>query len=156
MTDVELGGAIKRLENFEPFKMMRVKILHLSSDWRSIRLLLPLSAASKNQQGTMFGGFMASLADPVAALACGKLYPDYAAWTRMLKVDFVRAGTSDLELRFDFPVELEPTIEKELREKGRSTPTFQYAYYLADGTLCASIECSVAIRQSGYRKELKP
>jgi acyl-coenzyme A thioesterase PaaI-like protein len=152
MTDAELGGAIKLLENFEPFKMMQVKILHLSPDWRNIRLLLPLSPAATNRQGTMFGGFMASLADPVAALACGKLYPDYAAWTRMLKVDFVRAGTTDLELRFDFPTELEPSIEQELKEKGRSTPKFEYAYYLSDGKLCATIECSVAIRKHDYRK----
>jgi len=152
MSDAELGGAIKRLENFEPFKMMQVKILHLSPDWRSIRLLLPLSAAATNHQGTMFGGFMASLADPVAALACGKLYPDYAAWTRMLKLDFKRAGTTDLELRFDFPTELEPVIEKDLQEKERSTPTFEYAYYLTDGTLSATVECSVAIRKAGYMK----
>lgn len=153
MSDVELGGVIKQLENFEPFKMMQVKILHLSPDWRSMRLLLPLSPAAKNQQGTMFGGFMASLADPVAALVCGKLYPDYAAWTRTLKVDFIRAGTTDLELRFDFPAEQEPMIERELQEKGRSTPTFEYAYYLSDGTRCATIECSVAIRRADYRKQ---
>ncbi len=153
MSDAELGGAIKRLENFEPFKMMQVKILELTPDWRSIKLLLPLTEAATNHQGTMFGGFMASLADPVAALACGKLFPGYAAWTRKLTVDFLRAGTTDLELRFDFPPELEPIIEKELEEKGRSTPTFVYAYYLKDGTLCAQVECTVAIRPQGYMKK---
>lgn len=153
MSDAELGGAIKRLENFEPFKMMQVQILELSPDWRTIKLLLPLSEAATNHQGTMFGGFMASLADPVAALSCGKLFPGYAAWTRKLTVDFLRAGTTDLELRFEFPSELEPVIEKELQEKGRSTPTFIYAYHLKDGTLCAQVECTVAIRPQGYMKE---
>ena len=153
MSDAELGGAIKRLENFEPFKMMQVKILELTPDWRSIILLLPLSKAATNHQGTMFGGFMASLADPVAALACGKLFPGYAAWTRKLSVDFLRAGITDLELRFKFPPELEPIIAKELKDKGRSTPTFEYAYYLKDGTLCAKVECTVAIRPQGYMKK---
>lgn len=153
MTDVELGGAIKRLENFEPFKMMQVKILELTPDWRKIRLLLPLSNAAINHQGTMFGGFIASLADPIAALSCGKLFPEYAAWTRKLKVDFKRAGTTDLELRFDFPPELEPVIVKELNENGRSTPTFEYAYYLKDGSVCAAIECDVALRPQGYMKK---
>ncbi len=153
MSDAELGGAIKRLENFEPFKMMQVKILELSPDWRTIRLLLPLSKAATNHQGTMFGGFMASLADPVAALACGRQFPDYAAWTRKLSLDFLKAGTTDLELRFEFPEELEPEIAKELEEKGRSTPTFTYAYYLDDGSLCAKVECTVAIRPQGYMKK---
>ncbi len=153
MSDAELGGAIKRLENFEPFKMMQVQILELTSDWRSIKLLLPLSKAATNHQGTMFGGFMASLADPVAALACGKLFPGYAAWTRKLTIDFMRAGTTDLELRFDFPDDLEPLIKNELEEKGRSTPTFVYSYHLNDGTLCAKVECTVAIRPEGYMKK---
>ena len=153
MSDAELGGAIKRLESFEPFKMMQVKILELSPDWRRIRLLLPLSKAAINHQGTMFGGFIASLADPVAALSCGKLFPGYAAWTRKLTVDFKRAGTTDLELRFDFPQELEPIIKKDLEEKKRSTPVFEYAYYRTDGTLCAAVECTVALRPQGYMKK---
>ena len=153
MSDVELGGAIKRLENFEPYKMMQVKILELTPDWRTIKLLLPLSKAATNHQGTMFGGFMASLADPVAALACGKLFPGYAAWTRKLTIDFLRAGTTDLELRFDFPPALEPVIKKELEVKGRSTPAFKYSYHLKDGTLCAEVECIVAIRPQGYMKK---
>ena len=153
MSDAELGGAIKRLENFEPFKMMEVKILELSPDWRKIRLLLPLSKAATNHQGTMFGGFIASLADPIAALSCGKLFPGYAAWTRKLTVDFKRAGTTDLELCFDFPEQLEPVISQELKEKNRSTPTFNYAYYLKDGKPCAEIECVVALRPQGYMKK---
>ena len=134
--------------------MMQVKILELSPDWRKIRLHLPLSKAATNHQGTMFGGFIASLADPIAALSCGKLFPEYAAWTRKLKIDFVRAGTTDLELRFNFPQELEPIIEKELKEKNRSTPTFKYAYYLNDGKLCASVKCTVALRPKGYMKKI--
>jgi len=96
---------------------------------------------------------MASLADPVAALSCGRLFPEYAAWTRKLSIDFLRAGTTDLELRFDFPPELEPVIAQELEEKNRSTPTFSYAYYLDDGSLCAQVECIVAIRPQGYMKK---
>ena len=153
MSDAELGGAIKRLENFEPFKMMQVQILELAPDWRNITLLLPLSMAATNHQGTMFGGFMASLADPVAALSCGKLFPGYAAWTRKLTIDFLRAGTTDLELRFNFPSELEPVIKYELETKGRSTPTFSYAYHLKDGALCAEVTCIVAIRAQGYMKK---
>ncbi len=153
MSDAELGGAIKRLENFEPYKMMQVKILELTPVWRSIKLLLPLSKEAINHQGTMFGGFMASLADPVAALACGKLFPNYAAWTRKLTIDFLLAGTTDLELRFDFPPDLESIIKKELEVKGRSTPTFIYSYHLKDGTLCAKVECCVAIRPQGYMKK---
>ena len=153
MSDVELGGVIKRFENFEPFQMMQVKILELSPNWRKARLLLPLTNVGMNYQGTMFGGFIASLADPIAAFACGKIWPNYAAWTRKLNIDFIRAGTTNLELRFEFPHELEATIEKELKEKNRSTQKFEYAFYLENGSVCAAVECVVALRPIGYRKK---
>ena len=100
----------------------------------------------------MFGGFQASLADPIAPLACANVFPDYHVWTRSLFVDFQRAGNSDLELRFDFPPELEEEIHKDLAERNRSTPTFEYGLYREDGLLCTKVKCVVAIREKGYAK----
>jgi hypothetical protein len=42
-----------------------------------------------------------------------------------MTVDFQRGGSSDLELRFSFPQELEQSIKEELAERGRATPTFE-------------------------------
>ena len=41
----------------------------------------------------------------------------------------------------------------ELQEKGRSTLTFTYVYYLKDETLCAHVECTVDIRPQGYMEK---
>ena len=98
----------------------------------------------------MFGGFQASLADPIAPLACARAFPDYHVWTRRLTVDFQKPGNSDLELRFDFPLEMEEAILKELAERGRSTPTFEYGLFREDGVMCTKVECVVAIRPKGY------
>ena len=67
----------------------------------------------------------ASLADPIPALACARVFKDYSCWTRHMTVDFQRGGSSDLELRFSFPQELEQSIKEELAERGRATPTFE-------------------------------
>ena len=69
-----------------------------------------------------------------------------------MQVDFEHAGTTDLELRFEFDPELEASIRDELAGKGRSTPTFDYGLYLADGTRCTRVRNTVAIRPEGYRK----
>jgi len=98
----------------------------------------------------MFGGHQASIADPVAALACVKKFPGYSVWTRSMQIDFRREGSTDLELRFIFDPEQESNIRKELEETGRSTPTFEYGLYLDDGTLCTHILNTVAIRPKGY------
>jgi len=144
-------SSARRLELFPPFFMMRVKVLHLSDDWREVRLRLPLNALSKNMGGSMFGGNQASLADPIPALACARLFPGHSVWTRALKLDFRRPGDSDLELRFRFDPEIEQGIRTDLEKKGRSTPSFEFGYYLADGSLCTLVHNTVAIRPRGYR-----
>jgi len=145
----------RRLELYPPFRQMRVKVVELSSDGRRIRLRLPLTRLSRNPGGSMFGGYQAALADPVAPIACVRLFPGHSVWTRHLEVDFRHEGTTDLELRFAFPPPLETRIRRELQEQGRSTPSFDYAFYRVDGTLCTQVRCTVAIRRKGYRKPIQ-
>jgi hypothetical protein len=104
----------------------------------------------------MFGGFQACLADPIAALACSRVFPGYSVWTRAMSVDFQKGGSTDLELRFQMDPIQEAAIAEELRQKGRATPTFEYGYYLTDGSLCTLIKNTVAIRPKGYRKATTP
>ncbi|MFN3785488.1 MAG: PaaI family thioesterase [Thiothrix sp.] len=140
----------RRLELYPPWWMMRIKVLALENDWRHIRIRLPLTWAARNMGGSMFGGFQASLADPIAPLACAKVFPDYHVWTRHLSVDFIRPGVTDMELRFDFPPEQEATIRAELKQRNRSTPSFTYGLYDCHGHLCTKVVCVVAIRPPGY------
>ena len=142
----------KKLEWYPPWWMMRIKVLKLENDWRHIRIILPLTWVAKNMGGGMFGGFQASLADPIAPLACAKVFPDHNVWTRHLSVDFMHPGNTDLELRFDFPKQLEHDIKQQLAKKDRSTPSFEYGLYRSDGSQCTKITCVVAIRPKGYKK----
>lgn len=142
----------RRLQLYPPFFMMRIKVLEMRDNWRHIRIRLPLNAFSRNLSGAMFGGYQACLADPIAALACARVFPGYSVWTRAMEIDFRSGGRTDLELRFEFPPDLEESIARELAERGRCTPTFEYGYYLTDGTRCTVIRNTVAIRPKGYVK----
>ena len=142
----------KRLEWYPPFRAMRVKVLALSDDWRHARLLLPL-AANRNPGGGMFGGSMACLADPIAALSCNRVFPGHQVWTRALSLDFRHEGRGDLELRFDLDPRLEDDIRAELLRRGRATPEFEYGFFDTAGRVCAAVACRVAIRPPGYVPE---
>lgn len=146
-------SAARKLELYPPFWFMRIKVVELSEDWRHLRIRLPLNSLSRNMGGSMFGGHQASLADPIAALACARVFPGYAVWTRHMEIDFHKEGGTSLELRFDFDPAIERKIMDDLERKGRSTPTFEYHYHLADGTPCTTIRNTVAIRPRGYRSD---
>lgn len=142
----------RRLELYPPFFKMRIKVLEVRDDWRHVRVKLPLTAFSRNLSGDMFGGWQAALADPIAALACARVFPGYAVFTRAMSIDFEKPGRTDLELRFDMQPEQEAAIAAELLAHGRATPTFKYGYFLADGAPCTHIVNTVAIRPRGYAK----
>lgn len=143
----------RRIEWYPTFWLMRIKVLELSPCWRKVTILLPHSWIATNTGGSLFGGFQASLADPIAAMACHKVFPGYSVWTRSLHLDFRHEGVTDLQLRFTMTADQEQSIATELVAKGRSTPEFEYGYYLTDGTLCTLVKARVAIRPRGYRKK---
>jgi acyl-coenzyme A thioesterase PaaI-like protein len=146
----------RMLEWYPPFLWMRIRVLELAPGWRRVRIRLPLNTISRNPGGVMFGGFQAALADPIAALACARVFPGYSVWTRAMSVEFEHGGSTDLELRFEFAPEQEAQIRAELERDGRSTPTFEYGFHLADGSRCTRILNTVAIRPRGYRRATTP
>ena len=136
----------KRIEYLPFFWLMRIEVLELSPDWRSIKIRLPQSWIATNIGGGMFGGFQACLADPIAAMACKHLFPDYIVLTSSLQLDFKKQGLTDLNLVFHMPPETEQKIKADLAKKDRSNPSFEYGFYQEDGSLCTIITAKIAIR----------
>ncbi|MGB9429249.1 MAG: PaaI family thioesterase [Gammaproteobacteria bacterium] len=135
----------RRLELYPPFFKMGIKVLEVRDDWRQVRVRLPLTSFSRNLSGDMFGGWQ-------AALACARVFPGYAVFTRAMNIEFDKPGRTDLELRFGMTPEQERAIAAELKANGRATPSFEYGFYLADGVQCTRIINTVAIRPRGYAK----
>ena len=129
---------------------MQVKVLRMENDGRDVIIRLPLNRFNRNPGGGMFGGAMASLADPIAALMCARIFPGHAVWTRNMEIDFVREGRSDLELRFVLQQQHEEQIRQELADRKRATPVFEYAFFDDSQRVCAWVTNKVAIRPDGY------
>jgi acyl-coenzyme A thioesterase PaaI-like protein len=144
------------LELYPPFMPMRIKVLEISNHWRTVRIRLPLNARSRNPGGVMFGGYQAALADPIAALACARVFPGYSVWTRAMAISFDHGGNTDLEMRFVLTSAQEKDIRLQLESEGRATPTFEYGYVRKDGVLCTVVRNTVAIRPRGYQRATTP
>ncbi len=148
------GDAARRLELFPPFRQLGIRVLALDENWRSVRILLPLNASNRNPGGTMFGGTIASLADPIPALACHRRFPQYTVWTRELHVDFRAPGVTDLELRFELSDSTVERIARELELRGRATPVFEFGFFDQHGNQVVWIKNRVALRQQETAAEL--
>ena len=144
------------LELYPPFLKMGIDVLEIADGWRQVRIRLPLNASSRNPGGVMFGGWQAALADPIAALACARVFPGYSVWTRAMTISFDHGGNSDLEMRFSLTAEQEAEIRIQLERDGRSTPTFEYGYVREDGVRCTVVRNTVAIRPRGYQRATSP
>ena len=142
----------RRIEWYPPFWLMGVKVVELTPGWERVRLRLPLTAFSRNLGDSMFGGYQAAIADPIAAIACARQFPGYSVCTRSLSLEFEQPGDTALELRFEFDVSIRARIEADLARKHRSTPAFEYGLYRRDGVCCTRVNCRVAIRPAGYQK----
>jgi len=152
---LRLIGSKKRrdIEFFPPWWLLGIRVVENCDNWRHVRIRLPLGYFTRNLGGHMFGGCQANLADPIAAIACAHIFPDYSVWTRAQYIDFRAIGNSDLELRFDFDPAHEASIRAELNATGRCTPVFEFGFYRADGLLCTHVTNTVAIRPKGYRSQ---
>jgi uncharacterized protein (TIGR00369 family) len=149
MNKVSAEDAARRLELFPPFRQLGIRVLELDEDWHRVRILLPLNKVNRNPGGSMFGGSIASLADPIPALACLRRFPQYTVWTRELHVDFRLPGVTDLELRFALSDQAVEGIAQDLEKRGRSTPVFEFGFFDENGNQVVWVKNWVALRPQG-------
>lgn len=136
----------KALEYYPPFLFMGVKIVQVSSDYKRLHAILPLRWFGSNPHGTIFGGFMAALADPLPAIMCGKIFPDTEGWTQALSIYFKRPGYKQVHLKIQITEEDIQKIKEELSSQGKSRYTFACCYEDDHGKTVAEIENTVYLR----------
>jgi acyl-coenzyme A thioesterase PaaI-like protein len=141
----------KLLELYPPFLFMGVKITHISDDARKVVVRLPLRWYARNIHGTMFGGFMCAVSDPIPALMCSRQFPGTEVWTKAHYVRFRRPGKGALELRVEISDEDVVAIREELERLGEATRTFRYAFHDRRGKIVAHVRNTVFLRKRAER-----
>lgn len=134
------------LEIYPPFWFMGVRVIHRDPQYRSIGVKLPIRWYGKNLNGTMFGGFMCAVADPLAALLCEKLFPGVQVWTKRNCVDFLRPAQGNLEIHVHITDDDIATIQNALDSEGQATHGFRYAFTDSKGRSIAKVHNVVFMR----------
>jgi acyl-coenzyme A thioesterase PaaI-like protein len=125
------------------------RVTYVASDFREVRVELPLSWRTRNYVGTIFGGSLYGAVDPVYMIMLMKILgPSYTVWDKAAAIQFRRPGRSTLYAKFELDEEEIRTI-RELAEKHPSIDRV-YRVDLADaaGLVHASVEKTVYIRKN--------
>ncbi|HEY7094613.1 MAG TPA: DUF4442 domain-containing protein [Ktedonobacterales bacterium] len=133
---------------FPAFRGTGGRIAYLASDWRELRLQIPLSRRTRNYVGTVYGGSMYGAVDPIYMVMLIKaLGPGYIVWDKSASIRFKKPGRSTLYARFHVPEE-ETLAIREALESARSVDrTYKIDLVDSAGEVHATIEKVIYIRR---------
>lgn len=73
------------------------RVLYIASDWREVKIKLPLNWRTRNYVGTIFGGSIYGAIDPFYMLMLMHILgPGYTVWDKAAIIRFRRPGKSVL------------------------------------------------------------
>ncbi len=126
------------------------RVTYIASDWREIRIALPLSWRTRNYVGTIFGGSLYGAVDPFYMIMLIKtLGPDYLVWDKAAAIRFRRPGRSTLRAQFMVTPEVVDSIRAELVNVPKTERVFTVELRSADGTVHAIIQKTVHVSRRG-------
>jgi acyl-coenzyme A thioesterase PaaI-like protein len=86
---------------FPAYRGTGARISYIASDWREVRIRVPLGRRTRNYVGTIFGGSMYGAVDPVYMLMLIKtLGSGYVVWDKAATIQFRRPGRETLYATF--------------------------------------------------------
>ena len=150
--EVKLIPERNLLEVYPPFLFMGVKVVYVSKNYRHIHIQLPLRWYGKNLYGTMFGGFICAVSDPLPALLCSKLFDGMQVWTKSQKVEFLRPAKGALDTHVRISTQDISMIKQALKSDGEATHAFSFMFQDERGREIAQVENTVFIRRKRERK----
>jgi acyl-coenzyme A thioesterase PaaI-like protein len=134
---------------FPAWRGTGARVTYIASDWREVRVSLPLSWRTRNYVGTIFGGSLYGAVDPLyMIMLIHALGRDYTVWDKAATIRFLKPGRSTLFTRFRLDEAEIETIRRQL-ELARSIDR-AYEVELADasGVVHATVEKTIYIRKA--------
>ncbi len=122
------------------------RITYVASDWREVRVEIPLSYRTRNYVGTIYGGSMYGAVDPIyMIMLIRNLGRGYDVWDKAASIRFKRPGRGTLHARFSLP-EAELAAIRSALEGARSVDR-AYTVELADpvGRVHAVVEKTIYV-----------
>ena len=137
---------------YRPFRGAGIKIVHISADFREMRVLLRMRWWNRNYVGTHFGGSIYAMTDPwYMFLLMQHLGPDYIVWDMEAKVRFLKPGRGTLCANFVLTDDELAGISSDLEAAPKTHFTKEVEIIDEQGVVVARIEKVVYVRRKASR-----
>ena len=132
--------------NLHPaYRRSGARITYVDANLREVRVRLPLCRATRNLNGTIYGGSIYAAVDPLHAVMLAQLLGprDYVAWTKAAHVRFLRQARTDLEARVSLADEEVRAVREEAGRMGKVERRYTVELTDTHGQVCAACEITV-------------
>lgn len=135
---------------FPAYRGTGARVTYVASDFREVRVKLPLSWRTRNYVGTIFGGSLYSAVDPIYMLMLIKILgPGYVVWDKAATIHFKKPGRETLYARLVLEEEEIQTIKRELEKAPSTDRVYRVDLMDAKGTVHATVEKTIYVRRKG-------
>ncbi len=134
--------------NLHPaYRRSGARITYVDASVREVHVRLPLCRATRNLNGTIYGGSIYSSVDPIHAVMLVTLLgpQDYVAWTREAHVRFLRQARTDLTARIVLGEEEVRSVREEVERAGKVERQYTVELIDARGHVCAACDITIHI-----------
>lgn len=133
---------------FPAWRGTGARVKYIASDYREVRIELPLSWRTRNYVGTIFGGSLYAATDPIymiqLMLILGR---DYVVWDKAANVRFRKPGRTTLTATFKIDDAELDTI-RELTASGNPVDRVYHVDLVdSEGVVHASVDKTIYIRK---------
>lgn len=125
------------------------RVAYIASDWREVRVRIPLSLRTRNYVGTIYGGSMYGAVDPIyMIMLIHVLGPDYVVWDKAASIRFRRPGRSTLHARFLLDEAELRAIREALATAASVNRVYTVELVDAAGVVHATVEKTLYVRRA--------
>ena len=133
---------------FHCYRRTGVKILHIADDFKRSEIALPLNYKTKGFFGSLFGGSIYGVVDPVLMVMLNMaLGSDYVVWDKAATVRFLKPGRSTLYASFEITDEQLSQIRDEVAANGKAEIDYKVSMKDSNGVEHANIDKTLHIRK---------
>lgn len=138
-----------RFNAFPAYRGSGAWVTYIASDWREVRVKLPLNIQTYNYVGTIFGGSMYAAVDPFyMIMLIHNLGKGYVVWDKAANIRFKKPGRSTLYARFTLDEAELQSIHEEARTARSIDRVYRVDLMDAQGVVHAEVDKVIYIRRA--------